>query len=318
MARFGAIESGMADHETLAPAAFQYTDSDGSRISVVRATAPENYAELIAQTMYEGVALPNVAHEFKNDPMHDVRFTQPYGERNAVGYLLVTAGYYKTNLHSEKPPIPDVRAELADGSIVYIETAEVIESPSARLEGVFHFVNVGIAKAVSEDPALDQKLNGHDVQVRAWMTDSGKYDRQAILREFLDFLRGASFDDLPEKEFTGFPESCVALKSIDAKFWYSKVMYRAVPRFQANAHSYAPESLASQVIPILEQKRSKRYEGSPVWLALYMSDMLGVPQDSLDVLERVPLDFSPFDKLLVGDQRSVLVYTRELANSPRQ
>jgi len=127
---------------------FDYFDSKGDRITVARYTAPPNYSELVAQTMYDGVELPNVAHEFKNDPRHDGRFTQPYGERNAIGYMLVTAGLYKSNLRSENPPLPDIRAELADGTTVYIETAEVIELPSARLEGVFQFVNVGIANYV--------------------------------------------------------------------------------------------------------------------------------------------------------------------------
>lgn len=138
-------------------------DTEGDRIAVVRHAAPENYSELIAQTMYEGVELQNVVHDFRNDPRHDARFTQPYSERNAVGYLLVTAGYYKANLFSEKPPLPDVRAELADGTTVYIETAEVIESPSAQFEGVLRFLNVGIARARDEDSALDAKLNGHDL-----------------------------------------------------------------------------------------------------------------------------------------------------------
>lgn len=151
---------------------FEYFDSDDNRVTVVRCTAPENYSQLLAQTMYDGVELSNIAHDFKNNPRHDGRFTQPYSEQNAVGYMLVTAGYYKANLRSEKPPLPDVRAEFADGATAFIETAEVIELPSARFDGVLRFVNVGIAKARDEDPALDKKLAGHAVNIRAWMTKS--------------------------------------------------------------------------------------------------------------------------------------------------
>lgn len=260
--------------------------------------------------MYDGVQLQNLAqHEFKNDPKHDLRFTQPYSEKNAVGFMLVTAGYYKSNLCSEKPPIPDVRAELADGSTVFVETAEVIESDSARLEGMMHYVNVGIRKAFDTEPTLGEKLKGYDLGIRVWMTESGDYDRSGILHEFLTFLRTTDFSALALDKFGPFPKQYVALASIDAKFLVREASYWSVPQFYAHAHSYAPESLASQVITMLDQKRGKRYEGSPLWLALYMTDMLGVPQHSLEVLHGVPLDFSPFEKLFIGDQRSVLVYT---------
>jgi len=142
------------------------------------------------------------------------------------------------------------------------------------------------------------------------MTTSGEYDRDAILREFLDFLRSVDFAALPVKEFAPFPKQYTALETIEARFWYAPANYWTLPRFQARAHAYAPESLASRVVQTLQDKRVKRYAGSPVWLALYMTDMLGVPEHSLDVLHGVQVDFSPFEKLLVGDQRAVLVYTR--------
>ena len=84
-----------------------------------------------------------------------------------------------------------------------------------------------------------------------------------------------------------------------------------LPSFNTAAHAFSPESLTAQVMPLLRRKRAMSYSGSPLWLALYMSDPLGIPQLSLSSLRRVPLDFSHFSKLFLGDQRSLLVYTVE-------
>ena len=38
-----------------------------------------------------------------------------------------------------------------------------------------------------------------------------------------------------------------------------------------------------------------------------MSDVVGVPQDSLDSLRSVSVEIAPFDRVLVGDQQNAIV-----------
>ena len=290
---------------------FEYIDAHGRAISVAPHTAPADFSIRLGQTKYNGVPLADLSYDFKNDPRFDPRFTQRFSELNAVAFLLVTAGYYNANLENANPPWPDVKVVLSDGSTVYVEVAEVIESASARLNGVLTFVNAGIAKVFHNEPELERRIDGHNIGVRAWMTADGEYDSNAILAEFLDFLRTINLDQVPTGEFISFGSNYPWLQAIDAKYYHGLADTSILPSFNTAAHAFSPESLTAQVMPLLRRKRAMSYSGSPLWLALYMSDPLGIPQLSLSSLRRVPLDFSHFSKLFLGDQRSLLVYTVE-------
>lgn len=290
---------------------FEYRDRDGRWISTVRHDAPPNFSDVVATMRYNGVRIRDISPEFRHDGRYDPRYTQAYSERNAVTFLLATSGYRDLDVTSKQPPFPDTQVTFPDASTAYIETAEVIESQSARFNGILNFVNVGISRALGKDAILEAKLKGHFIGVRAWMTSDGQYDANAILDQFLQFLRESELDQLPTKQMVAFGPKYPALAAIDAKYYYNRIKAISTPRFDPAAHSFGPESLAGQVIPILEQKRTlgPSYAGLPLWLALYMSDPLGVPELSLGNLSGVALDFGPFQKLLIGDQRSVIVYT---------
>jgi|GEM_PF-3380699 hypothetical protein len=288
---------------------FEYIDSDGRTILAERHDAPSNLQGIDGAICYDGVPLRDVAPEFKNDPTTDLRYTQAYSERNAVRFLLAAAGYREFNLHSQTPPTPDVRAEFSDGSVAHVETAEVIES--APFIGVLQFINVGIRRAFQQEPSLEAKLKGYYLEIRAWMTQNGTYDRDGVVEEFLGFLRKSDFSALPARQIVDFDGSYPKLKTISASYYCCPCKTTTIPQFEPAAHSFAPQSLANQVLRVLARKRSlgPGYLGSPLWLALYMSDQLGVPKLSLDDLDGAKLDFSPFVKLLIGDQGNVIVYS---------
>jgi hypothetical protein len=294
---------------------FEYIDPAGRRITATFRAATPDYHDRFGAMMYDSIEIKRRSSDFKNDPQFDPRFTQPFSELNAVAFLFVAAGYAKVNLHSERPPRPDIRAELADGSTVFVEVAEVIESPAARLQGALSFINVGIAKAIESDPALQTKLNGYFISVRAWMTHDGRYSPNAALGEFLDFLQTSDPESLPRREFIPFDPRYPSLSSMAATYYCDKFDGILIPRFDIAAHSFSPESLAAQVVTVMQDKQEKAasYKGSPLWLALYVSDPLGSSELSLESLRGISLDFSPFAKMFVGDQRNVMVYSAELS-----
>ena len=91
--------------------------------------------------------------------------------------------------------------------------------------------------------------------MRAWLSEDNRYDNRAILADALTLLRTTDFDSVAEREFIEIGDEYPALQSIRARYWYAKVAEAWLPNIQADANSFNPESIASQAVTILEQKR---------------------------------------------------------------
>ena len=202
---------------------------------------------------------------------------------------------------------PDVRAELADGCTAFVEAAEVIEKPSARFAGALTYVNVGIAKAVQENPKLD-----HPLELRASPREDGRYDTKAMLADTLRLLQSSDVAAAGH-EFEEVSASYPALQSMKAR--YRRFSTPAFPFIGADGSGgdAAFPSTVSQTHVILEQKRNlaATYTPKPLWLALYVTDPDTVPLLVVDALAEIRFDFSPFERLFVGDQQHVMVYSVE-------
>jgi hypothetical protein len=288
----------------MANATFAYSDTEGRKIRAVRLTAPQDAEELFGEMEFDGVKGSDWEYEFKNDPKVDPRFSQRCSDLNVVAHLLLAAGYRPSRLFWKDRP--DVRAELADGSTAFVEAAEVIEEPSARFAGALTYVNVGIRKAVQENPALEQPID-----LFASPREDGRYDTKAILADTLRLLQS---DDVAAagREFEEVGASYPALQSIKAR--YRRLNVPVLPYIGPDGSGGVPDSTVSQTHVILEQKRklAATYTPRPLWLALYITDPETVPFMVVDALAEIRLDFSPFERLFVGNQQNVMVYSVEM------
>jgi hypothetical protein len=288
----------------MANATFAYSDTEGRKIRAVRLTAPQDAEELFGEMEFDGVKGSDWEYEFKNDPKVDPRFSQRCSDLNVVAHLLLAAGYRPLRLAWEDKP--DVRTELADGSTAFVEAAEVIEKPSARFAGALTYVNVGIAKAAQENSALDRPI-----ELRASPREDGRYDTKAILADTLRLLQNDDDVAAAGHEFEEVGASYPVLQSRKAR--YRRLSAPVFPRIEADASGGVPDSTVSQTHLILEQKRklAATYTPKPLWLALYITDPDTVPLMVVDALAEIRLDFSPFERLFVGDQQNVMVYSVE-------
>jgi hypothetical protein len=274
---------------------FSYTDSAGRKIRAFRLRAPKDAEEFFGEIEFDGVKGRDREYQFTNDPKVDPRLTQSCSDLNIVAHLLLAAGYRPLRLLWRDKP--DVRAELANGSTAFVEAAEVIEEPSARFAGALNYINVGIAKAVQKNPALE-----HPLDLLASPREDGRYKAKAILADTVRLLQSGDVASAGH-EFEEVGASYPALQSI-------KVRYRrfSAPVFPcigpgASGGDAASTSTVSQTHVILEQKRklAETYSGKPLWLALCITDPDSVAMLVVECTHGGTLDFSPFVKLFIAD-----------------
>ena len=143
------------------------------------------------------------------------------------------------------------------------------------------------------------------------MTADGEYDSNAILAEFLYFLRTTDLVQVPTGQFISFGLNYPWLEAIDAKYYHGLADTSILPSFNTAAHAFSPDPWRLKLCRCCDASEPCLTVEALWWLALDMSDPLGIPQLSLSSLRGVPLDFSHFSKLFLGDQRNLLVYTVE-------
>ena len=289
-------------------AAWNYSDSERRQIIAARRIA--------AIPTSGPLSAINVGDEslvaYSKRPTSSQQEAKNRKEVNEVAILLRAVGSTPATLHPQDSP--DVRAEFYTRS-VYIEHAQIIAPYSARLTTLLWQISEAVRKRIAQDVSLSTKLAKREYQIRVPPDAASERDnivpnRDAIVRAILAHVNRSEFSEFPQADFVNFGEDFPELQKWSAKFFTKLVDYVPSPNVWLYAHSFSPSDLARTFLDRVASKveLAKRYNVRPLWLALFMSDFMGDAGLSIDELANTVLEFAPFEKVIVGDERDVLTF----------
>lgn len=187
----------------------------------------------------------------------------------------------------------------------------MIEFGSARFNGILDKVNVSLRRRLATDSEFRQHLGDRMLEIRVPPVSEGPSFRD-LLRDITRFISEQNFALAPRRQLLAFEPELSA--SPGAKFFVADGIQHV--SVQPSASSFDPQDLVQGAAEEIDKKRRQAREyatrAMPLWLALYITDRLGVTRLSLDRMEACRFALAPFERIFVGEERDVLQYSLQV------
>jgi hypothetical protein len=252
---------------------------------------------------YEGVPFGEHVIRQRNDDPTEVNYSKEMGEAIAFGHLAVGTGldHLVANIENRKPPEPDLRVTLMDGSHVWVEVGQVMESSSAKYFADIRKVNQHLLRFENANPEYLAEIRGRYVSVLLPEAPPAAKSRAAA-DEIVTLFRSLDFAAVQRKAFIATdPAITPYLASLKAKYHVGAGSTTCV-RATHTANTFSPDDSIDDLEAMLKSKMGKTYAvDAPLWLALPLTDLMHVPTLSVAAMRRrVIADIGQFDRVLVG------------------
>ncbi len=263
---------------------------------------------------YMSIPLGDHKVRLRNDDATDINHPKEMSEVIAFGHLAVSTGLDVNvrNIVNCKPPEPDLRIELEDGSHVFVEVGQVKASESPKYFGAIDKVNQHLRWLEMSDSAYFAEIQGRHVSVRLPTAPPTNRSREAA-DEIVKLLRSIDFETVQRKSLLKVDKTNTPyLASLGATYGVGDGISTNVGA-DSTAYGFDPEESVRDLYSMLAKKLKRTYAtDAPLWLALPLTDLKHDPSLSMKAMRnRMPTEMGQFERILFGTMEDAQVVHRQ-------
>ena len=282
-------------------------------LTVTRAHAPDGFNPFDIDFFVDGLPVGKSPSFRRTALTDDLLFTDAQTELNILVTALRLGGVVPAYI--SKRERPDFEVRVVPNDTFYVEITTVIEPMEARADTRIVEYSQAIGKWAYETAAIKERTR--DLAVTFFLPFPPKASAEPrLMEELRNFLSSQPLHEYLEKPIIAVPDGFPLLTELGTKVLIlaAKTSFVQVSR---GAMAVSPPIVgARQVISAVERKAAlaNSWSTRPLWLVLWLTAMYSWPKKILDELEgsyQPDLDQLPFDKVIVGDGHSVLMYHAE-------
>ena len=279
------------------------------RISVKRVNAPETFNPFDFNFFADGVPIGNSPSFRRTNLSDDLMFTDAQTELNILVTALRLAG--TTPAYISKRESPDFVVRVVPNNEFYVEVTTVVEPVEAQADNRINDLSHTLSKWAYETPDIDERIQGLAVTFFIPFPPKATQETRLLdeLKRFVsnEELKGAVGGSIAPVS-GGYP----MMADLGCKLL---VLESGTPFVQVSRGAMAiapPEVGAAQVVSCITRKmgRARSWSPRPLWLVVWLTAMYAWNEGILDDLQSSyrPTDDNPFDRIIVGDGRSIIIY----------
>ena len=279
-------------------------------IAVRRVNAPDPFNPFDFDFFVDGAPLGSSPSFRRTNLSDDLMFTDAQTELNILVTALRLSG--TTPAVISKRESPDFEIHVVPNDTFYVEITTVIEPIEAQADNRIIDISQAITKWAYETPSVDQLIQGFALTF--FIPFPPRATQEAALIEELKRFTVTE----PLRASIGEPISSVRseytlLSSLGCKVL---VLASGTPLVQVSrgAMSIAPPTVGvAQVASCIQRKmeRARSWASKPVWLVVWLTAIYAWNEGIIDSLQadyKPPDTANPFNRIIVGDGRSIVIY----------
>jgi hypothetical protein len=256
---------------------------------------------------YNGSPFGDHDTAMRRDDGAGITFTKNFQEALALAHVIVRLDLPVRRIENREPPFPDMLVTMLDGSEIFVEVAQLLNPAHAEYHGNLEKLDEAIRLRLLNDHGLTARFEDRFLEFLLPQAPRGRSRIDECVSEIVEFAMRPDLDSLPQDDLVQVDPRYRALTELGAKFHFARGCSKL--GVQSDARSIDRGAVAAQIPVLLDKKRAKSYAGSPIWLLLYMAEVLHDPRHTIAMAGSMNLgQIRPFERLIVGDARMQIVF----------